>query len=60
MKNKKSPQSNKKIIQFKEKRNSNSKSRVTMLFINDSDSRIEKSVNVSERKVKNFASTKNS
>ena len=31
-----------------------------MLFINDSDSRIEKSVNVSERKVKNFASTKNS
>lgn len=50
LKNRKSPQSNRKLLQIKEKRNSNSKSRATMLFINDADSRIEKSVNISERK----------
>jgi hypothetical protein len=31
-----------------------------MLFINDADSRIEKSVIVSGRKEKNYSSTKNS
>lgn len=59
LKNRKSPQSNQKINHI-EKRNSNSKSRATMLFINDSDSKMEKTVYVSEKKIKNCPTAKNS
>ena len=59
LKNRKSPQSNKKLNQI-EKRNSNSKSRATMLFINDSDFRMEKSLYIPDKKVKNCPTAKNS